>query len=93
VAHSEPLARNRVVGYLGGLVIYSGAVLGGFMLCALLVHHGRVWIVTVEAVVFIAYLLVTILQVRHIMKYSELTAVGAAAQVTGPIRVPPSGRP
>jgi len=83
-AHSSPPGRNRVLGYFGGLIIYSGAIAGSFTLCAWLVTDKRWLVVVAEAIVFVAYLGVTAAHVKRIMKYSRLRTREAGEQLVRP---------
>jgi hypothetical protein len=89
VAHSEPIGRNRVVGYIGGLIIYSSFVFGGFAVCAILVDSDRLVIMVAEAIASFGYVAATFFQLRHILDYSKLPAVDAGAQLAGRTGRPP----
>lgn len=78
VAHGVPRGRNRVYDYLGGLMIYSGTMAGSLLLACVLVRHNQPGVIVIATLVFVAYLILTVLQVLRILNYSKL-AVGAAA--------------
>lgn len=85
VAQGEPRGRNRVYGYLGGLVIYTGAMSGSLVLACVLVRHNHLLVAVIAATFLAAYLALTVVQVSRIRSYSKLAfrdAAGRAASST-----------
>lgn len=84
VAHGIPRGRNRVYGYLGGLMIYSGAILGSLLLAIALVRHRQGLVIGGGAVIFTVYAGLTIVQVRRILTYSKMRISDAARRASSP---------
>lgn len=84
VAHGVPRGRNRVYGYLGGLVIYTGATSGSLVLACVLVRHNRPLVIVIAAIFLASYLAVTVAQVLRILTYSKLSVGDAARRATSP---------
>ena len=82
VAHGEPRGRNRVYGYHGGLVIYTGAIFGSLILACVLVRHNLPLVIGVAVLLLASYLVLTVMQVRRILSYSKLDIAKAAKHVT-----------
>lgn len=89
VAHGVPRGRNRVYGYLGGLMIYSGAMLGSLLLAIALVRHCQGLAIAGAAVIFIVYAGLTIVQVRRILTYSKMRIWDAARRAGSPSAAEP----
>jgi hypothetical protein len=78
VAHGEPRGRNRVYGYLGGLLIYTGAISGSLVLACVLVRHNHLLVIVIAATLLAAYVALTVVQVLRILTYSKLEIREAA---------------
>lgn len=87
VAHGVPRGRNRVYGYLGGLVIYTGAISGSLVLACVLVRHNRPLVIGIAAAFLASYLVLTVVQVLRILTYSKLAVGYAATRATAPTAV------
>ncbi len=81
VAHSEPPARNRVLGYAGGLTIYIGAFGLSLSLAVLLLDHQRRWAVPAALFAFIVYFALTTIQAKRILNYSRLSPQSAGRRL------------
>ena len=87
VAHGVPRGRNRVYGYLGGLIIYTGATSASLTLACILVRHNRPLVIAIAAIFLAFYLAVTVAQVLRILTYSKLGVGAAAKRATSPTAV------
>jgi hypothetical protein len=70
---------NRVIGYFGGLLVYTSAVLGSVALCLYLVDH-RTWVIWfLEVLMFLTYFVLVTIQVLTIFHYSRFPPVRSPA--------------
>ncbi len=81
VAHSEPDGRNRVVGYVGGLLIYLGATTCSLALACALLHENRTLAIALSVAWIVIYIALTIAQLRRILNFSELSPGQATKRV------------
>jgi hypothetical protein len=90
VAHRDPPGRNRVLGYLGGVIIFTGATAGSLALACALVRHNRALVIVIATAWFAGYCIITWIHVKRIMNYSKLGALEATKRATLPTSPAPA---
>jgi hypothetical protein len=84
VAHSEPDGRNRVVGYVGGLVIYMGTTAASLALACALLRENRTLAIALSAAWLLFYTALTVAQLVRILNYSKLPPSQATKRFVSP---------